>query len=168
MLFLLSLLAIGLPASAAPSASTTQACQAIAKALPQELSWPGSTAYSDETSEYWSTALQSIQPACVVHPTTTEDVATVITILNGYPDVDFAAKSGGHDPNPGHASVQDGVLIALRYITGATYDASTGLASVKPGGTWNDVIGDLETYNVTVVGGRLGALRYNLCSRNAC
>lgn len=141
---------------AAPSASTTQACTDIDAILPDRLSWPLELDYITETQEYWSTALRDIQPACVVHPQSTDEVASVVQILNKYPDVDFAAKSGGHDPNPGHGSIQDGVLIAMRYITGVTYDASTNLASVKPGGTWNDVIGDLAPYNVTVVGGRLG------------
>ncbi|KAI1858845.1 uncharacterized protein JN550_012407 [Neoarthrinium moseri] len=142
--------------TAAPSASTTKACQDIDSALPDRLSWPLELLYITETQEYWSTALRDLRPACVVHPKNTSEVATIVQILNNYPDVNFSAKSGGHDPNPGHGSVQDGVLIALRKISGATYDAETNLAYVKPGGEWNDVIGDLEPYNVTVVGGRLG------------
>lgn len=141
---------------AQPSASTTQACKDIDDALPGCLSWPLGLRYTTETQEYWSTALRDLKPACVVHPSNTSEVATIIQILNKYPDVDFSAKSGGHDPNPGHGSVQDGVLIALRDISGATYNNQTGLAYVKPGGTWNDVIGDLEPSGVTVVGGRLG------------
>ncbi|KAF3015843.1 hypothetical protein E8E14_005749 [Neopestalotiopsis sp. 37M] len=141
---------------AAPSASTTQACKDIDAILPDRLSWPLELDYISETQEYWSTALRDLQPACVVHPEDVDEVASIVQILNKYPDVEFAAKSGGHDPNPGHGSIQDGILIALRYITGTTYDANTNLASVKPGGTWNDVIGALAPYNVTVVGGRLG------------
>ena len=148
---------IGHFATATPSASTTQACQDIDTALPDRLSWPIDLAYINETQRYWSTALRDLQPACVVLPTSTSEVATIVQILNNYPDVDFAIKSGGHDPNPGHGSIQDGVLIAMREIAGATYDSSTGLAYVKPGGDWDDVIGDLEPYGVTVVGGRLGA-----------
>ncbi|KAK8127717.1 hypothetical protein PG984_008825 [Apiospora sp. TS-2023a] len=38
----------------------------------------------------------------------------------------------GHDPNPGHASVDGGVLVALRHMKGAQYDAEKGVAYVKP------------------------------------
>lgn len=156
LLAILSLITIVI---AVPSISTTQACQSIDTALPGRLSWPLEIAYINETQEYWSTALRDLQPACVVHPTTTAEVASVVQILNNYTDVDFAIKSGGHDPNPGHGSIQDGVLIAMRLIAGATYDASTGLALVKPGGDWDTVIGDLAPYGVTVVGGRLGMVQ---------
>jgi FAD/FMN-containing dehydrogenase len=151
-----SLSILNLFASATPSLSTIQACQAIDAALPGRLSYPLELNYIAETQKYWSTALRDLVPACVVLPTSTAEVAAIVQILNEHPDVDFAVKSGGHDVNPGHGSIQDGILIAMRQISGATYDSTTGLAYVKPGGEWNDVIGDLAPYNVTVVGGRLG------------
>lgn len=67
-------------------------------------------------------------------------------ILHKYTLVKFAVRSGRHDPNPGHASTHGGVLICLRRMKGATYDVKTGLALVKPGGVWNDVITDLESW----------------------
>jgi FAD/FMN-containing dehydrogenase len=146
-------------ALAAPSASTVQACKEIANALPKRLSYPLSLQYGSETSEYWSTLLRSIKPACIVLPEYAEEVAAAVKILNKYPDVKFTAKSGGHSPNAGHATVKDGVLIALRNIAGTTYDPDTNLAYVKPGGEWNDVISVLDKHGVTLVGGRLGALR---------
>jgi FAD/FMN-containing dehydrogenase len=73
-----------------------------------------------------------------------------------YPSVQFATRSGGHDPNVGHSSVADGVLIAMTDMAGATYDAANQIAYVKPGGEWNDVVGDLEPSGVTIAGGRLG------------
>jgi FAD/FMN-containing dehydrogenase len=76
--------------------------------------------------------------------------------LNKYPDVKFAAKSGGHDPNPTHATAGDGVLISLNEMVGATYDADKKVAYVKPGGEWNDVISQLNKDGVAIVGGRLG------------
>ncbi|KAK7414984.1 hypothetical protein QQX98_006217 [Neonectria punicea] len=79
-----------------------------------------------------------------------------VKVLNKHPDVNVAAKSGGHDPNPGHATVHDGVLISLSEIAGTTYDRSKNVAYVKPGGEWNDVISPLDKEGVTVVGGRLG------------
>jgi len=136
--------------------STLHACSDIATALPGRVSYPGSLAYIKETNNYWSGALKQMKPACLVLPTSAGEVSSVVKVLNKFPDVDFAVKSGGHDPNPGHASVNDGILIATAEMSGATYDPETSLASVGPGGVWNDVIGDLEPYGVTVAGGRLG------------
>jgi hypothetical protein len=145
-------------AAAAPTQDTTQACTAITEALPGKVLTPGLLAleYEHETQQYWSTTLRSVDPACIVQPVSAEDVSVVIKILNKYPTVNFATRSGGHDPNVGHASVQDGVLITMTDLVGATYDASRNLAYVKPGGEWNDVVGDLEPSGVTILGGRLG------------
>ncbi|KAI1812837.1 FAD-binding domain-containing protein [Poronia punctata] len=136
--------------------STLQACGEIATVIPERVSYPGSLAYLKEINNYWSGALKQIKPACLVLPTSADEVASAVQVLNAHPDVDFAVKSGGHDPNPGHASVSGGVLIATAKMSGATYDPATGLASVGPGGEWNDVIGDLEPHGVTIAGGRLG------------
>lgn len=143
---------------AAPTQATTQACTAIKNALPGKVLTPGLLAleYEHETQQYWSTTLRSVDPACIVQPVSAEDVSAVVTILNKYPGVPFATRSGGHDPNVGHATVQDGVLIVMTDLAGATYDATKNLAYVRPGGEWNDVIGDLEPSGVTITGGRLG------------
>jgi FAD/FMN-containing dehydrogenase len=144
--------------AAAPTQETTQACTEITKALPGKVLTPGLLAleYEHETQQYWSTTLRSVDPACIVQPVSAGDVSTVIKILNKYPTVRFATRSGGHDPNVGHSTVQDGVLITMTDLTGATYDAAKQVAYVKPGGEWNDVVGDLEPSGVTILGGRLG------------
>lgn len=143
---------------AAPDQATTQACADIKKALPGKVLTPGllSLEYRHETQQYWSTTLRTVNPACIVQPNAAEDVASVVKVLNKYPSVRFATRSGGHDPNVGHATVQDGVQIVMTDLTGATYDADKDLAYVKPGGEWNDVISDLAPSGVAVVGGRLG------------
>ncbi|KAJ4336002.1 hypothetical protein N0V87_005723 [Didymella glomerata] len=143
---------------AAPDQATTQACTDIQDALPGKVLTPGFLAleYEHETQQYWSTTLRSVDPACIVQPSSPEDVAAVVKVLNKYPSVRFAIRSGGHDPNVGHATVQDGVQIVMTDLAGATYDADKDLAYVKPGGEWNDVISDLAPSGVAVVGGRLG------------
>jgi hypothetical protein len=143
-------------AAAAPSAATTEACKEISKAIPGRVSLPFTINYNEESTGYWSTLLREIKPACVVTAKSSSDVSTAVTILNKYPDVKFAAKSGGHDPNPTHATVRDGVLISLNEMVGATYDSGKKVAYVKPGGEWNDVISALDKHGVAIVGGRLG------------
>ncbi|SPJ84157.1 related to 6-hydroxy-d-nicotine oxidase [Fusarium torulosum] len=143
-------------ALAAPSAATTEACKEISKAIPGRVSFPFTINFDQQSREYWSTLLREIKPACVVTAKSSSDVSTAVTILNKYPDVKFAAKSGGHDPNPTHATVRDGVLISLSEMVGATYDSDKKVAYVKPGGEWNDVISALDKHGVAIVGGRLG------------
>ncbi|KAF9773987.1 hypothetical protein IL306_008085 [Fusarium sp. DS 682] len=153
--FLISSL-LAASAFAAPSASTEKTCKEISKAIPGRVSQPFTINYNSQSSGYWSTALREIKPACVVTAQSAEDVSTAVTILNKFPDVKFAAKSGGHDPNPGHATAGDGVLISLNEMVGATYDSDKKVAYVKPGGEWNDVISQLNKNGVTITGGRLG------------
>lgn len=139
------------------TAETTEACNDISEALPDLVLFPRNIIrYKAEKLGYWSLAAQEVNPACIVSPSTAEDVSTVIQILNNHTNVEFAVRSGGHDPNVGHATTEGGVLISMSQMVGTTYDESTGLARVKPGGEWNDVIGALEPYGVTIPGGRLG------------
>jgi FAD/FMN-containing dehydrogenase len=142
--------------SSSPSASTKKACKKLQTAVPGLVSHPLTLDYHVETRSYWSTALWELKPSCLVLPRSAEDVAAAVRVLKGFPDVQFAVKSGGHDPNPRHASVKSGVLISMKDLTGTTYNEDKGLAYVKPGGEWNDVVGALEPYGVTVLGGRLG------------
>jgi FAD/FMN-containing dehydrogenase len=145
-------------AFASPTQETTQACTEIDTALPGKVLTPSLLAleYTFETQHYWSTIPRSLDPACIVQPVSAADVSAVVKILNKYPTVNFATRSGGHDPNVGHSSVQDGVLITMTDISGATYDAINHVAHVKPGGEWNTVIGDLEPSGFVIAGGRLG------------
>lgn len=147
--------------NASATLSALSACRAISNAVPGRVAWPLSFQYHSEIRSYWSSALHEVKPACVVRPRSVDEVSAAIKVLNKYPDVVFAAKSGGHDPNPGHATAHNGVLITMKDISGTTYDQAKKLAYVKPGGEWNDVISTLQPYNVTVVGGRLGRLPFS-------
>ena len=145
-------------AAAAPSLSTIAACRVLSAVIPKRV-WSNnslSADYSSEVNSYWSTALREAKPACLVLPQSAQEVATAVKVLKKYPDVQFAVKSGGHTPNERHSSIKDGVLISTRDLSGVTYDKNTQIASVKPGGDWDDVIGPLDEQGVAIVGGRLG------------
>jgi hypothetical protein len=144
------------PALAIPNAATLKACAEIATALPLRVSTQLTLPYTLETNSYWSTALREAKPACLVLPKSAADVAAAVRVLKKYPNVQFAVKSGGHDPNPRHSSILDGVLISTKELAGVRYDEGTQLAYVKPGGEWNDVSGPLDEQGVAIVGGRLG------------
>lgn len=157
--FVLASLLLGAQSALAiPTEATTKACKDINNALPGKVLTPGllKLEYEHETQQYWATNLREVDPACIVQPESAQDVSIAIKILNKYPTVKLATRSGGHDPNTNHAAVQDGVLITMTSLVGATYDAAEDVAYVRPGGEWNDVIGDLEKNGVTIAGGRLG------------
>lgn len=143
-----------------PSDATTKLCNEANNALPGKVLTPGLLAaeYVYESQQYWASNLRGINPACIVQPNSAQDAAIVVKLLNKYPTVRFATRSGGHDPNKDHTTIQDGVLITMTDLVGASYDAQEDVAYVRPGGEWNDVIGDLEKSGVAIAGGRLGMI----------
>jgi FAD/FMN-containing dehydrogenase len=153
---LLSLLTIATFSSAETSASAQTACSEIKTALKGKVSLPKEAAYTKENKDYWHAGLAELMPACITFPSSPQDVATIVKVLNTRNDVPFAIKSGGHDPNPGHSSVKGGVLIALRHINGTIYDKASNTISLKPGGHWVDVMKVLDKEGVAMVAGRLG------------
>jgi FAD/FMN-containing dehydrogenase len=112
--------------------------------------------YVDAKTHYWSLANGDLSPQCVAYPTSAKQVSQIVTILNRYEDVQFAVKSGGHNPNVGWSSVDGGVLISMKNLSSTVYDAAESTADIGPGARWVDVISTLQPYNVAVVSGRLG------------
>jgi hypothetical protein len=156
--FLLFLLCNAWLGSAAPSAATQDACDAIKTALPGKVRVPGEKEFITESRDYYNIGLADIPPACIVFPTLASEVSTVIKLLSTRKDVPFTVKSGGHSPNPGDASVKDGVLIAMRHLKGVEWDKEKHLAHVKPGGHWWDVMKAMDGTGEIAVGGRLGVV----------
>ena len=151
----------GLAASvaAAPSASAMGACQAIGATGIEMLS--SSTdflnpEYINAQSHYWSAANADLIPACAVFPTSAEEVSEIVSILLNSTSVDFAIKSGGHNPNVGYSSTDGGVLISMSNMSSTVLSMDQTTADVGPGARWLSVAETLEPYNLTVVSGRLG------------
>jgi len=141
------------------SSNTTAACTAISVSSIETLSLSSDALNSDYVTakdHYWSAANADLSPACAVFPTSAEDVSTIVSALLQYPDVTFAVKSGGHNPNVGWSSVDGGVLIVMSNLGNTTFNPGDNTANVGPGARWKDVIGALEPYGVAVVSGRLG------------
>jgi FAD binding domain len=145
--------------SATASPTAQQTCKDIKTALPGKVWFPGEAAYIKENKDYYNIGLSELNPACISLPTSPEDVSAIIKILNtdANSGVQFSVKSGGHSPNQGAASVQDGVLIAMRHINGTVLDRERSLAHIKPGGHWWDAMDVLKGTGQMAVGARLGA-----------
>lgn len=154
-LFLVSLPAVG----ADPSASALAACSEIISVGANIQTWPWALFdfdYLYAKDHYWSAANADSTPACVVFPTTAEEVSGIVSTLLKYPDVSFAVKSGGHNPNVGFSSVDGGVLISMTSLATTTISNDSLTADIGPGSRWGAVIDTLTPHNLTVVGGRIG------------
>jgi hypothetical protein len=141
---------------AAPGADASAACNEIKAALPGQVHVAKDPVYTKENKAYYNAGLAELMPRCITMPSSAQDVSKIVKILNKHAGVRFAVKSGGHDPNPGHSSVKDGVLIAMRNVAGTTYNKEKGVAYIKPGGHWSDALNPLAKDKVAVVSGRLG------------
>jgi len=161
MASLISLLTgiLGIVTADPPSPAAIAACSAIAKGTAETQLYPGDALNADYVTakdHYWSAANADPTPACVVFPTNANEVSAVVKVLQSYTDVNFAMKSGGHNPNVGWSSTDGGVLISFSKLANTTYNAETQTADIGPGSRWSEAISALEPYNVAVVGGRIG------------
>lgn len=155
--------ALPLAAATTISLAAKAACAAIAadgiETLSSQLSWLNPE-YITSQSHYWSAANADLIPACAVFPENSQDVSRIVTALLNQPSVNFAVKSGGHNPNVGFSSVNGGVLISMNKISSTVLSEDQKTAKVGTGSRWLGVAEALEPHNLTVVSGRLGKLSY--------
>lgn len=111
--------------------------------------------YTQEQTEYWSTACGALKPSCILYPKSSDEVSAIVKIL-GNSTENFAVKSGGHNPNNYWASIDGAPLISTKEINHVILDPSKGTVRVGPGNRWDDVQTELDGTGWTVVGGRLG------------
>jgi FAD/FMN-containing dehydrogenase len=149
-----------LAVATAPSADTLAACSTISSTGTQTLTLatdslnPG---FIYTQSHYWSAANADLYPTCEVFPTTAEEVSSIVSIIQtAGSDVNFAVKSGGHNPNVGYSSTDGGILISMSNLSFTVLSSDQQTVDVGPGARWVQVVEALEPYGVTVVSGRLG------------
>ncbi|TVY91044.1 Bifunctional solanapyrone synthase, partial [Lachnellula willkommii] len=94
------------------------------------------------------------QPSCIILPTNSTGVSNALKIIDFF-QVSFAVRSGGHSPNPGWSSIQNGILISMEKLTAITLSSDKTFASVGPGARWGDVYTALDPEKAVVIGGRL-------------
>jgi FAD/FMN-containing dehydrogenase len=111
--------------------------------------------YISEQTNYWSTGCGAMKPSCILYPSSAEEVAAIVRVLNANNET-FVVKSGGHNPNKGFASIDGGPLISTKYLNEVTYDPASMTVRIGPGNDWQDVQKQLQGAGVTAVGGRIG------------
>lgn len=167
MRMFLTLLIWGL-AEAALSPDVDAVCSTLIAKYPKNVVWDTigpkagdtithATTYNSALFDYWNAASANNRAACAFFPSNAEQVSFAVHTLNAYPSVKYALKSGGHSPNLGYSSVDQGVLIAFRPNSQYAIPAADGkTVEVGAGCKWEDVYKVLEPLGRTAVGGRLG------------
>jgi len=156
-MFTAVLASISATAFAATSVSPSQAAYAKATAagLKPIIKLPGDPQYEQSVSSYWAETSQ-LRPWLIAQPRSTKDVALLIKIINEVPNLQFAVRSGGHMNWAGANNIKDGVTIDLSLLDSVSYNPTTKLASLGPGGHWRNVYEELDKAGVVVAGGRDG------------
>ncbi|KAI1081479.1 FAD binding domain-containing protein [Whalleya microplaca] len=146
-----------LAAAATLSASAVAAdtCETVQSRTSIPMLKPLTLDYNEEQTEYWSTSCGDLKPACILTPTTAEEVASIVSVLLENNET-FAVKSGGHNPNNYFASIDGGPLISTVKLNEVTFDAESETVRVGPGNRWEDVSGTLDGTGYQAVGGRIG------------
>lgn len=133
----------------ADTCSTVQLISSI------EVDSPLSLSYATEQADYWSSSCASLIPSCIIFPKSSEEVATVVKVLNDNEE-HFAIKSGGHNPNNYFSSIDGGPLISTQQMDQVLLDPTTGVARVGPGIRLDEIAAQLQGTGWTFVGGRIG------------
>lgn len=153
-LFAVPVLAVLLSGGAADYATTASTCRALADNLPGLVSFPDSNIYNTSIASYpWRQT--QLHPDCVVQPTTAEHVATAVSILRE-DGTKFALRGGGHSINVGFNNIQDGVTISLERMN--KVEVNSDVALVGAGTTGQQLYDQLELYDMSALGPRLGGV----------
>ncbi|KAF2968911.1 hypothetical protein GQX73_g4658 [Xylaria multiplex] len=123
-----------------------------------KISLPGTSAYTDSISSYFFRNQQQA-PACIIAPSTANDVAEIIRLINSQKRSQVAIRSGGHSPNSGFSNIDHGVTIDLRGLNQIEmHSRGNNIVSVGTGALWIDVYKTLSPLNRTAVGSRVASV----------
>jgi FAD/FMN-containing dehydrogenase len=103
---------------------------------------------------YFCARQREVTPACVIQPSSPQEVSTAVQIINQH-SCHFAVKSGGHAMFAGASNAIGGITIDLKYLNWIELSEDQKAISIGPGNRWGDVYEKLEPQGLTVVGGRV-------------
>lgn len=122
-----------------------------------DIEYPLTIDYSSDLTKYWSAACGDLKPTCIAAPSSAAEMSQVITELHNVETL-FAVKSGGHMPNNGFASIEDGLLVSTKNLDQVFYNPEDETAVIGPGLSWEEAQKGLDGTGRAVVGGRLGGV----------
>lgn len=135
-------------------------CISIAQVLPESVYSEQHPQFNKSVNGYWSLPAAEHKPSCIVRPKDAHEVsAAVKTLRSAYdqatgPSIRFAVRSGGHSPEAGFASIDDGVLIETSLLNEVTLSKDRKTVVVGVGARWHDVSSKLDDLGLAIVGGR--------------
>lgn len=133
--------------------NTPHQCSLLA-AIPQlPIAYPNTTSYAATQDAYWSFQEASLAPACIVKPTTSQDVSAIVSKLTAS-SCPFAIRSRGHAPGAGFANIDNGITIDLTSLNSIKTNKDASVAQLGPGASWLSVYSYLATLDKVVTGGR--------------
>ncbi|KAJ5481125.1 FAD-linked oxidoreductase [Penicillium diatomitis] len=147
---------IALSLAALTPVALADICQTLA-AGGIDIEYPVSISYAADLTNYWSAACGDLKPKCIAAPSSAAEMSQVIQELHNV-DTLFAVKSGGHMPNNGFASIQDGLLVSTKNLDQVFYIPEDQTAKIGPGLSWEEAQKGLDGTGRAVVGGRLGGV----------
>lgn len=148
--------ALALSIAALSSLAQADICSTLHKAG-ISVEYPLTHGYSSDLTKYWSAACSDLKPTCIAAPSSAAEMSQIITQLHDVETL-FAVKSGGHMPNNGFASIQDGLLISTKNLDQVFYRPEDKTAVIGPGLAWEQAQKGLDGTGRAVVGGRLGGV----------
>ncbi|KAI0850467.1 FAD-binding domain-containing protein [Daldinia vernicosa] len=113
---------------------------------------PNSSTYLNRTIVSWSSNCWQ-NASCIVSPASPKDVAEVLSIVTST-GASFSIRSGGHDFNKNHSSVEGGVIIDLVNLNGISLSADGTNVTIGVGRRWGEVYKALNGTGVSVNGAR--------------
>ena len=143
-----------------PSSSAFEACKDIESAgnLETKILFTALLEhdYLRAKGHYRSAANADLYSPCVAFPESAKDVSDIMSVLLNYTDVNFAVKSGGHNPNVCFSNVDGGVLISMSKLASTTLSNDKETADIGPGARWNEALAVRIPQGKALVGGLLG------------
>ncbi|KAJ0120688.1 FAD binding domain-containing protein [Diaporthe amygdali] len=118
-------------ATAGNSSDTT--CYALAAILANAVFFPGDTTYNSSEASYAYVQQQIQRPSCIVKPSSTAEVSSVVKILQSSSSA-FAIKSGGHATNSGFSNIDGGVTLDLTSLNSVSIVEDGDLVTASVGG----------------------------------
>ncbi|KAK7043921.1 hypothetical protein VNI00_008087 [Paramarasmius palmivorus] len=143
-----------LPAEAAPAANAGDAaCASLVSTLGNDIVHTSGSGFQDSVDSPLNLVNNALTPACVVTPTSTEDVSQAMAAIYNAKSK-YAVLAGGHSAMKGWNNVEGGVLIDFKNMKEATYNAQKDTVTLQPGIRWGETVAALAPQGVAPVGGR--------------
>lgn len=97
-------------------------------------------------------------PTCRVEPSTSEDIAYILSVVRDEESCHFAVRGGGHGTVPGASNVRGGITIDLTRLFFVELSPDQTSVRVGGGARWVDVYRKLDPLGLSMNGGRTAYL----------